>query len=100
MRRKKAAVGGKPAGPEAALVRTLPFWPQPAVTSPALLHHGQALLCSVLSKASLASRQARAEMFSPLDTGLLLKAGTCWEAKAEWRDIWPPFPLLLGKPTW
>lgn len=85
---EKAAACGKPAGPEAALVRTLLSWSQPAVTSHAhFLATERPLLCSVISKVSLASGQARTEMFPPLGAGLLPKAGTCWEAEAEWKDI-------------
>lgn len=74
MRREKAAACGKPAGPEAALVRTCPSWSQPAVTSHAhFLATERPLLCSVISKASLASGQARTEMFPPLGAGLVGK---------------------------
>lgn len=37
-------------------------------------------------------------MFPPLEAGLLPKAGTCWEAEAEWKDIWPSFPFGWGSP--
>lgn len=97
-RRKKAAACSKPARPEAALVRTLPSWPQPAVTSPAFLAAERPLLCSVISKASLASGQARAEMLLPLGAGFSQKQGLVGKPRQSGRTFGLPSHFCWGSP--
>lgn len=97
-RRKKAAARSKPARPEAALVRTLPSWPQPAVTSPAFLATERRILCSVISKASLASGQARAEMLLPLGSGFSQKHGLVGKPRQSGRTFGLPSHFCWGSP--